>query len=215
MSDKWTEMLTKLAKNMPISNQQSSRKITIPAGREKTISFQGSYIAVLSNSTSTDVHVSADNGIVSPVRAGSGYDCVRSTPDNSTHIPAVYKRVTFSNPLEDTVMVVEYVLSKGHVDLPSIINGYLYVNVAGEPDPRGWEVADTVAGLSIELYNNCMGVMIYVDAVAPVEVWKDGKFVCRRPANSTCALPFRNCTILLKGDGANANVAVTPVEAAQ
>lgn len=213
--NKLERLLQEAASNMPISNQQRNRKITLQPGADKEIRFRGSYIAVLSNSTSVDVHISADNGIVSPVRAGSGFECVRSTADGGTHIPAVYKSVTFSNPLQDTVMVVEYVLARGRVDLPSIINGYLHVNAAGLPDPQGLQVADTGSGLSIPLYNYCMGVMIYVDAVAAVKLYVNGNLITRRPADTTCGLPLRNCTLVIKGDGQNANVAVTPIIAEQ
>ncbi|MBN2684400.1 MAG: hypothetical protein JXR40_03905 [Pontiellaceae bacterium] len=118
------------SEDMPISNQQQSRELTIPAHGEKTIPFIGSYVAVLSNTGAGDVLVSMDNGISNFIKAGTGYPCVRLSQDKTTYEPAVYKRVVFENRT-DYPMTIEYILSLGPVtDTRAVIQGWLQVDLA-------------------------------------------------------------------------------------
>ena len=97
---------------MPITNQQKGRKLTIPANSERQVPFRGSYVAIYSNTSSEDVLVSMDNGISNFIKAGTGYPCVRLSKDKTTYAPAVFTRTTFENRT-DADMTIEYVLSLG------------------------------------------------------------------------------------------------------
>jgi hypothetical protein len=132
--------------DMPISNQQQSRRLTIPAHSQKHVPFRGSYVAIYSNTSNADVLVSMDNGISNFIKAGTGYPCVRLSQDKTTYEPAVYTRVTFENT-SDAAMEIEYVLSLGPVtDTRAVIQGALEVTLAGSsidtPAPKPAPDAD-------------------------------------------------------------------------
>ncbi len=117
--------------DMPISNNQKFGKVTVSAQSEKEVPFLGSYVAIFSNTASTDVLISMDNGISNFIKAGTGYPVVRLSPDKKTYEPATFNKVRFHNTSDES-MTIEYVLSLGPItDTRAVIEGFLQVDLSG------------------------------------------------------------------------------------
>ncbi|MBN2783794.1 MAG: hypothetical protein JXR25_03120 [Pontiellaceae bacterium] len=196
--------------DMPISNQQMSRSVTIPANSEVSVPFKGSYIAILSNNTTRDVMVSADDGLESPVRAGSGYPCVRLNNSKTSYEPAVYSRVTFKNPL-DSEMTIEYMLSLGEAKLPMVINDTVRVESNGVPVGRDAVLA-TVAGTPVVISANAKAVEIQPVGGGVLVCDADGKQIFQVGDLDDVIRPYSNCTLIIKGDGADVTTHVSEVQ---
>ena len=115
-----------------INVNQQTRKITLAPLEVKEIPFTGSYISILSNtSPSTDVIVRADDGSQTPCKAGVGFPTVQLSPDRMTHIPAVFKKISFSNPSSTETITIEYLLSLGEVnDTRTVVQGYIQMDLS-------------------------------------------------------------------------------------
>lgn len=113
-----------------ISINQKQEKLTIPPNSHEDIDFVGSYIAILTNSTSSDVLVCADRGMTSPVKAGLGFPTMELDQETGKLFHVAYSTVRFINPTAEP-MTIEYLLSLGPVnDTRSIIQGFIQVDLS-------------------------------------------------------------------------------------
>ncbi|MFA5689007.1 MAG: hypothetical protein WC959_07650 [Kiritimatiellales bacterium] len=115
-----------------ISINQKSGRLTLKPLQTVDIPFTGSYIAILSNtSPSTDVAVRADTGATAQCKAGIGFPTVQLSPDRTTHIPAVFKVISFTNPSSTETITIEYLLSLGSVDdTRTVVQGWMQVDLS-------------------------------------------------------------------------------------
>jgi hypothetical protein len=114
-----------------INIQQRSGLLALSPNETRRINFTGSYISILTNNTTIDVLVSADSGTSAPVKAGIGFPTVSLSADQSTHVPAVFAYVDFTNPSNSETMTVEYLLSLGQVqDTRTVVTGYLQMDLS-------------------------------------------------------------------------------------
>lgn len=114
-----------------INIQQRSGRLTLDPNETKRVHFTGSYISILTNNSAVDVIVSADSGTSTPVKAGIGFPTVSLSADQTTHIPAVFAYVDFTNPSNWESLTIEYLLSLGTVqDTRSIIQGYIQMDLS-------------------------------------------------------------------------------------
>lgn len=114
-----------------ISMQQRQRALVIAPNQTERIIFVGSYISILTNTTTVDVLVSADSGSTTPVKAGIGFPTMMLTPDGLSLIPAVFGYVEFTNPSDTETMTIEYLLSLGPVDdTRTVVQGYIQMDLS-------------------------------------------------------------------------------------
>ncbi len=192
-----------------IANQQKSDTIIIPANGSVRIPFSGSFIAVLWNNSTANVLVSADDGIVSPIRAGTGFPCLQLVEDGSSYKPAVYRHVRFHNPL-DVEMTVEYFLSLGDSQLPTVIGHTVRVEGDGVPTGRP-AIAATVGGVPAIISADAMAVTIQPETTGLI-VEVDGNVVAKIGAGDFMTFPWSNVTLTLKGDGGTSTVYLAEVQ---
>ena len=114
-----------------ISIQQRQSRLTIGPNLTERVSFVGSYISILTNTTTVDVLVSADSGMVSAVKAGIGFPTMQPTADGQSLIPALFSYVEFTNPSNTETMTIEYLLSLGPVDdTRTVVQGYIQMDLS-------------------------------------------------------------------------------------
>jgi hypothetical protein len=105
--------------------------LEIGPNRTVPVSFMGSYIVILTNTTLIDVLVCVDQGTTCPVKAGIGFPTMRLSADKTTLIPSVFQLVEFTNSSDTETMVIEYFLSLGPVsDTRTVVSGYLQMDLS-------------------------------------------------------------------------------------
>lgn len=193
----------------PIASQQISNRITIPANQQYPVPFVGSFVAILSNNGSIDCLVSMDNGTTTKLRAGSGLPCVKWNEDQTSLIPAIFKRVIFENTLSVPI-TIEYLISLGTSTIPVVINDTVRVESQGVPVARA-SIAAVVGGIAVPISADAKAINIQPTGVGVV-VEVGGNRIATIGEGDFMTFPWSNITLTLKGDGATSTVYVTEVQ---
>lgn len=115
---------------MPICNQQRPIKYTLQPDESKVWNVRGSYVAVLTNTSTRDLKLKLDGGLSNFIKTGTGYPAVRLAQTKDTYEPAVFTQVEFEN-VTDEAMTFEAVISLGPVnDTRALIMGSVQVDLS-------------------------------------------------------------------------------------
>lgn len=119
-----------MSAKMPISNQQRPIYYTLGPHESKTWPVHGSYVSVLTNTSTQALKVKMDDGLSNFIKTGTGYPAVRLTADKSSYEPAIFNKIEFENTT-DEIMTFEAVVSLGPVnDTRALIMGSVQVDLS-------------------------------------------------------------------------------------
>lgn len=117
--------------NPILNNSITHRLVLKPGEQDRKISFYGSYVSVLTNSSSShNALVALNGGNTTEIIAGMGFPAVQLSEDRLSLVPAIFQYIEFSNP-SDEEMDIRFTLSMGTpTDTRSVIQGYLQVDLS-------------------------------------------------------------------------------------